>query len=76
MGNETKQKFDGYANQYDEWFMVNDKLFTSELKLFQKVLGDITGKRLLSVGCGSGCLTSITVSFTPMPAVTRRKKRF
>ena len=58
MGNEIKQKFDGYANQYDEWFMVNDKLFTSELKLFQKVLGDITGKRLLSVGCGSGLFES------------------
>lgn len=39
---KTKQKFDGYAIQYDEWFMKNENLFTSELKLFQKVLGDVT----------------------------------
>ena len=53
-----KQKFDGYAAQYDEWFMKNDNLFTSELRLFQKALGDITGKKLLSVGCGSGLFES------------------
>lgn len=53
-----KQKFDGYAAQYDEWFMVNDNLFVSELKLFQKALGDIAGKRILSVGCGSGLFES------------------
>ena len=58
MSNIEKQKFDGYANQYDEWFMVNDNLFTSELRLFKKVLGDITGKKLLSVGCGSGLFES------------------
>lgn len=55
---EKKQKFDGYAAQYDEWFMKNDKLFTSELRLFLKVLGDINGKKLLSVGCGSGLFES------------------
>ena len=38
--------------------MVNDRLFTSELRLFLKVLGDIEGKRLLSVGCGSGLFES------------------
>ncbi len=53
-----KQKFDGYASKYDEWFMVNDNLFTSELRLFEKALGDITGKKLLSVGCGSGLFES------------------
>ena len=53
-----KQKFDGYADKYDEWFMKNDKLFTSELRLFEKVLGDIQGKNLLSVGCGSGLFES------------------
>jgi len=58
MSNIEKQKFDGYANQYDEWFMVNENLFTSELRLFKKVLGDISGKRLLSVGCGSGLFES------------------
>ena len=39
MSNTGKQKFDGYASKYDEWFMVNDNLFTSELRLFKKVLG-------------------------------------
>ena len=58
MSNTGKQKFDGYASKYDEWFMVNDNLFTSELRLFKKVLGDITGKKLLSVGCGSGLFES------------------
>lgn len=58
MSTETKQKFDGYAEQYDEWFMKNEHLFTSELRLFQKALGDITGKKLLSVGCGSGLFES------------------
>lgn len=53
-----KQKFDGYASKYDEWFMVNDNLFTSELRLFEKALGDIKGKKLLSVGCGSGLFES------------------
>jgi SAM-dependent methyltransferase len=53
-----KQKFDGYADQYDAWFMKNENLFASELKLFRKVLGDISGKRLLSVGCGSGLFES------------------
>ena len=58
MSSENKQKFDGYAAQYDEWFMKNENLFTSELKLFQTVLGDIEGKKLLSVGCGSGLFES------------------
>ena len=49
-----KPKFDGYAAQYDAWFMTNENLFQSELRLFQKALGDISGKRVLSVGCGSG----------------------
>ena len=53
-----KQKFDGYADKYDEWFMKNEHVFTSELKLFKKALGDIQGKKLLSVGCGSGLFES------------------
>ena len=54
-----KQKFDGYAAQYDSWFMENENLFNSELLLLKKVLGDITGKRVLSVGCGSGLFESM-----------------
>ena len=58
MNGEKKQKFDGYAALYDEWFMKNENLFTSELRLFEKALGDISGKRLLSVGCGRGLFES------------------
>ena len=54
----NKQKFDGYAAKYDEWFMKNEHLFTSELRLFRKALGDITDKKILSVGCGSGLFES------------------
>lgn len=54
-----KPKFDGYAAQYDTWFMENENLFQSELRLFQKVLGDIQGKRVLSVGCGAGLFESM-----------------
>lgn len=54
-----KQKFDGYAAIYDSWFIKNENLFGSELLLFKKALGDITGKRVLSVGCGSGLFESM-----------------
>ncbi|MBR4719106.1 MAG: class I SAM-dependent methyltransferase, partial [Lachnospiraceae bacterium] len=56
--NGIKQKFDGYAAKYDEWFMKNENLFVSELRLFKKALGDISDKKLLSVGCGSGLFES------------------
>ena len=56
--NAKNVMFDGYAAQYDEWFMKNENLFASELKLFQKALGNIAGKKLLSVGCGSGLFES------------------
>ena len=49
-----KPKFDGYAAQYDAWFMENENVFQSEFRLFEKAIGDISGKRVLSVGCGSG----------------------
>lgn len=39
--------------------MENENLFQSELRLFQKALGDISGKRVLSVGCGSGLFESM-----------------
>ncbi len=54
-----KPKFDGYATQYDAWFMGNENVFQSECRLFQKALGDISGKRVLSVGCGSGLFESM-----------------
>ena len=58
MPDKIKQKFDGYANQYDEWFMKNENVFESELRLFKKALGNIEGKKILSVGCGSGLFES------------------
>lgn len=53
-----RAKFDGFANAYDSWFMQNENLFNSELLLFKKAIGDITGKKVLSVGCGSGLFES------------------
>ena len=38
-----KPKFDGYAAQYDAWFMENENVFQSEFRLFEKALGDISG---------------------------------
>lgn len=58
-----KQKFDGYADKYDSWFMVNEKLFESELLLYKKALGDLEGKNVLSVGCGSGLFESNVKNF-------------
>ncbi len=54
-----RQKFDGYAAQYDTWFISNENLFRSELALFKKAIGDYQGKRMLSVGCGSGLFESM-----------------
>ena len=31
-----KPKFDGYAAQYDAWFMENDNLFQSELAFLKR----------------------------------------
>ena len=53
------QKFDGYAAQYDSWFMENKNLFDSEFKLYIKALGDISSQKVLSVGCGSGLFESL-----------------
>ena len=78
-----KPKFDGYAAQYDAWFMENDNLFQSELRLFQRALGDISDQRVLSVGCGSGLSRRldtiassnarsalVSVTFTPPTTLT------
>ena len=50
-----KPKFDGYAAQYDAWFMENDNLFQSELRLFQTALGDIADKRVLPSAAAAAC---------------------
>lgn len=46
-------EFDNYASMYDAWFMENNNVLLSELKLVAKTLGKNPG-RTLSVGCGSG----------------------
>lgn len=45
------QRFDEFATQYDEWFMNNEKLFETELRLVADTLQD--AGRILSIGCGS-----------------------
>lgn len=55
-----KEKFDGYATEYDSWFMKNENLFKSEVNLYEKVTAPLKGKKVLSVGCGSGLFESFT----------------
>lgn len=50
----SKAKFDGYAATYDSWFMANENVFLSELKLLKSALELTDGGRMLSIGCGSG----------------------
>ncbi len=50
--------FDGHAKEYDQWFMENEKVFLSELKLIKSCLKDLKKDRVLSVGCGSGLFES------------------
>lgn len=45
-------EFDNYASQYDAWFMENENVLFSELKLVAHALKQ--PGRTLSVGCGSG----------------------
>lgn len=46
--------FDGHADKYDQWFMENDKVFMSELKLLAACIEPLKRDKVLSVGCGSG----------------------
>lgn len=50
--------FDGYANAYDQWFMKNENVFASELKLLHRTLEPLEKKTILSIGCGSGLFES------------------
>lgn len=45
------QRFDELANEYDQWFMDNENLFETELRLVADTLKD--AGRILSIGCGS-----------------------
>ena len=44
--------FDQYASLYDAWFLENENVLLSELRLVAMTLAD--AGRILSVGCGSG----------------------
>ena len=50
--------FDGYANAYDQWFMKNENVFASELKLLRRTLEPLEKKTILSIDCGSGLFES------------------
>lgn len=50
----TSKMFDGLADKYDQWFLTNDKVFVSELKLLHACLNPLQKDKILSVGCGSG----------------------
>lgn len=56
---ETNAKmFDGYADKYDQWFLINNRVFESELKLLHACLNPLKKDKILSVGCGSGLFES------------------
>jgi SAM-dependent methyltransferase len=44
--------FDEHAEHYDGWFLKNEHVLASEVRLLARMLGD--PGRTLSVGCGSG----------------------
>ncbi len=50
-------KFDNYANAYDAWFMDNENLLYSEVKLVAHFLKN--HGRTLSIGCGTGLMEKI-----------------
>ncbi len=54
----NKETFDGYAQKYDKWFLEHENIFKSELALMKEALGNLEGKKVLSVGCGSGYFES------------------
>lgn len=47
------ENFDKYANEYDSWFLKNENLLYSEVKLVAHFLKEGAGN-VFSVGCGSG----------------------
>lgn len=45
-------KFDEFASEYDAWFLENENLFETELRLVASCLEDAGD--ILTIGCGSG----------------------
>lgn len=50
--------FDKYASEYDSWFLENQNVLLSEVRLVAAMLKDAPGP-ILSVGCGSGLFEMI-----------------
>lgn len=55
---KNAKMFDGYADKYDQWFLTNNRVFESELKLLHACLNPLKKDKILSVGCGSGLFES------------------
>jgi ubiquinone/menaquinone biosynthesis C-methylase UbiE len=53
----STEAFDEYAEKYDGWFLQNQAVLDSEVRLIAKFLRD--AGRALSVGCGSGLFESL-----------------
>lgn len=53
----TTHAFDEYAERYDGWFLLNELVLESEVRLIARCL-ERPG-RVLSVGCGSGLFESL-----------------
>jgi len=52
-----QKSFDQYAEKYDSWFLENENVLLSEVKLVAKTLEGC--QNIFSVGCGSGLFESI-----------------
>lgn len=53
----SQKSFDQYAEKYDSWFLENENVLLSEVKLVAKTLEGC--QNIFSVGCGSGLFESI-----------------
>jgi ubiquinone/menaquinone biosynthesis C-methylase UbiE len=53
----STEAFDEYAEKYDGWFLENQAVLDSEVRLIARFLKD--PKAALSVGCGSGLFESL-----------------
>lgn len=50
-----KPKFDGYAAQYDAWFMENENVFQSEFRLFERQSAIFRGSACSPSAAAAAC---------------------